>query len=350
VAQSTMQREMDQQPDVIRGLLDRGEHDVEMIQALQPNKPVGVVVIARGSSLNAGTYLAYAIETIAGIPVSLARPSVFTRYNARPNFDGWLAIALSQSGRTPEIIDASTDIVACGAQLITVTNNSDSPLAQLGHFHYDLAAGPEHAVPATKTVSAQMVGALVIAAALGQVSDAMIQALEQLPSAITAVLNDPAPVNQLGHDWANRPGLTVLGRGFGFAAAHEIALKVREVAGILGEAWSVTAFKHGPVAGLSPQVPVLITSMTPSLDADTTDVIAQLSARGNPIAVCAPNSSAEVGISQIVLYSSSLRFADELITPILAVIRGQQLCGAMASALGVDPDKPQGLNKVTLTH
>jgi glutamine---fructose-6-phosphate transaminase (isomerizing) len=351
LAPSTMMhREMDQQPDVIRGLLQRSAHDAQMVEAIQPTKPVGVVVIARGSSLNAGTYLAYAIETLAGIPVSLARPSVFTRYGATPNFHGWLAISLSQSGRTPEIVDASETIVACGAKLITVTNDPDSPLAQLSQFHYNLAAGPEQAVPATKTVSAQMVSALIIAAALGNVSLSMTQALEQLPSAINTVLGDPAPVDRLGHEWAHRPGLTVLGRGFGFAAAHEIALKVREVAGILGEAWSVTAFKHGPIAGLSSEVPVLITSMTPTLDSDTTDVVAQLTARGNPIAVCAPNSSAEIGISQIVVDSESLEFADELITPILAVVRGQQLCGAMASALGVDPDKPQGLNKVTLTH
>jgi glutamine---fructose-6-phosphate transaminase (isomerizing) len=350
MTQSTMHTEMHEQPAVIRGLLQRSTIDVAHIQALVPTSPIGVVVIARGSSLNAGTYMAYAIETIASIPVSLARPSVFTRYGAKPNFAGWLAIAVSQSGRTPEIVSASESVVAQGATLITMTNDPTSPLAQLGQFHYDLAAGHEQAVPATKTVSAQLIGALIIATTLGGCTEPTHSALQQLPDAITQVLADPTPVDTLGHAWAHRSGLTVLGRGFGFAAAHEIALKVREVAGILGEAWSVTAFKHGPIAGLSSEVPVLITSMTPLVDTDTADVIAQLTARGNPLAVCAPVSGADIALPTINGSWPAVPFAAELITPILAVVRGQQLCGAMAAALGLDPDTPRGLNKITLTN
>jgi glutamine---fructose-6-phosphate transaminase (isomerizing) len=339
---STMRTEMDQQPSVIRALIGKSESDASRIRSTVPSPPVGVVVIARGSSLNAGTYLAYAIEVIAGIPVSLARPSVFTRYGAKPNFTGWVAIALSQSGNTPEIASAAQAVVDCGATLITVTNDSTSRLALLGSLHLDLGAGEERAVPATKTVSAQMVCALIVAASLGELNLPLIRALDQLPAAVESMLEDRRGIESLAV-WAYFPGLTVLGRGFGFAAAHEIALKVREVAGILGEAWSVTAFKHGPIAGVGANVPLLICSMTSALDEDTADVIAQLTARGNPIARCMPDTSVELPLPLL-----SGEFA-ELMTPILAVIRGQQLSEAMALEIDHDPDHPIGLRKVTLT-
>jgi glutamine---fructose-6-phosphate transaminase (isomerizing) len=339
---STMRFEMEQQPQVIRALIDRSKSDSERIRALVSEPPVGVVIIARGSSLNAGTYMAYAIEVISGIPVSLARPSVFTRYRAKPNYEGWVAIALSQSGNTPEIASAAQAIVDCGAILIAVTNDASSPLANLGSLHMHLDAGEERAVPATKTVSAQMICALVVAASLGELNLPLIRAMDQLPLAVESVLLDRDCVESLA-GWARLPGLTVLGRGFGFAAAHEIALKVREVAGNLGEAWSVTAFKHGPIAGVAPNLPVLVTGMTSTLDADTTDVIVQLTARGNPIARCVPDARVELPLPLL-----TGEFA-ELMTPILAVIRGQQLSEAMALAIGRDPDHPIGLRKVTPT-
>ncbi len=342
---AVMTAEMAEQPTVIRSLLNRSSESCFSISQVLKDRPRGVVVIARGSSLNAGTYLAYAIETLAGIPVSLARPSVFTRYGARPNYRGWLAIAMSQSGRTPEIVSASSVIAECGATLISMTNDASSPLAELGSFHLHLGAGNERAVPATKTVTAQMVSSLIIATALVPGFLTLDVALAHLPTAIEEMLGETSKVDELGAEWSTRPGLTVLGRGFGFAAAHEIALKVREVAGVLGEAWSVTAFKHGPIAGLSREVPVLVTSMTPYLDTDTADVLEQLRARGNPIALCSPGPE-----HAMALPIADVGVHSELLTPILAVVRGQQLCRAMAFALGLDPDSPRGLSKVTLTN
>jgi glutamine---fructose-6-phosphate transaminase (isomerizing) len=341
---SVMQLEMAEQPLVASAVIAKSAYYADRIAALLGGRrPVGVVIIARGSSLNAGTYLAYAIETMAEIPVSLARPSVFTRYEARPNFEGWLAIALSQSGQTPEIVSASQAIVECGAALITVTNDVTSPLAALGHVHMDLAATQEQAVPATKTVTAQMICALIISSALpnGDSLD-LIRELETLPSAIEWILVNNETATALGRKWAKHPGLTVLGRGFGFAAAHEIALKVREVAGVFGEAWSATAFKHGPIAGLTSNVPVLITSMTANLDIDSSDIARALAARGNPLAICSPDPQADLPLPPLTSHG-------ELLSPILAVIRGQQLCAAMALAIGRNPDAPTGLNKVTFT-
>ncbi len=348
-ASSIMQSEMAEQPKVIRTLLDRREHDRLAIRSTMNAAPIGVLIIARGSSLNTGTYLAYLIEVIAGVPVSLARPSVFTRYGARPNYSGWVAIAISQSGRTPEIVSTSEMVQACGATLITLTNDESSPLAQLGSLHVCLAAGPEIAVPATKTVTAQMILALTIAIALRNPLapvdsfGGLDAELNQLPGAVQSLLEDVGPAAELAQKWKSSGRLSVLGRGFGFGAANEIALKVREVAGVFGEAWSVTAFRHGPIAGLSPEIPVLMTSMHSVIDVDTRYVIGALTAQGNQIALCAP---VDVGIDVTLPFPSGF---SEMVSPILAVVRGQQLCAQMAFVRGLNVDQPRGLSKVTLT-
>jgi glutamine---fructose-6-phosphate transaminase (isomerizing) len=350
---SVMQNEMSEQPAVIRRLINRWDSDILAISSVVASKlkaaPLGVLIIARGSSLNTGTYMAYLIEVMAGLPVSLARPSVLTRYGAKPKYSGWLAIAISQSGRTPEIVQTAEIVQACGATLITITNDEQSPLAELGSLHLGLGAGPEVAVPATKTVTAQMVTALTIATALqgpspsSYLSQSLDAELRRLPDAIDVLLADTQPTATLANRWKDCGRLSVLGRGFGFAAANEIALKVREVAAVFGEAWSVTAFRHGPIAGLLPEVPVLITSMNKRHDADTDYVIDALAARGNQIALCAPgDAGAHVAVPLPAGFSEALM-------PILAVVRGQQLCADMAKVRNLNVDQPRGLSKVTLT-
>jgi glutamine---fructose-6-phosphate transaminase (isomerizing) len=330
---SVMLSEMNEQPRVLKQLIDARSEIASRVRSIEPSKPLGIVVIARGSSLNAATYMAYGVETLAGIPVSLARPSVFTRYSARPNYTGWLAIAFSQSGQTPEIITAARAVKSCGASLITITNNAASELAQIADAHVDLECGPELAVPATKTVTAQMICALLIATAWNTPDSAFEQNLLAIPGAVLDVLGNSETAKAIAQHWTNCTMLTVLGRGYGFASAHETALKIREVAGIFAEAWSVTAFRHGPIAGLPSNTPVLITSMTTDLDADTTAVVAELNGRGNPVTVSGPNHH-DLG---------------EVINPLIDVVRGQQLAWHFATLRGLNPDSPTGLRKVTMT-
>lgn len=337
---SVMAAEMAEQPSVFAHLLHRSSSDIAAICALQPIRPVGVVFIARGSSLNACTYAAYAVEVLAQIPVSLARPSVTNRYGARPDYRNWLAIAVSQSGRTPEIVLAAQAALDCGAKLITVTNNPSSPLARLGELHLSTHAGEERAVPATKTVTAQMFCGLTIAQALSpSFLPDLEAAIRKLPSSAAELLSDHLPPRKLAAKWSTFDALSVLSRGMGFAAAHEVALKVREVAGIFGEAWSVTAFRHGPIAGVHSGVAVLNIAMHPHDDEDTAQSLSELVARGVSIASCTPNPSSDL----------PLPTAHEFIVPFYAVLRGQQLALELALARNRNPDSPEGLNKVTLT-
>src|SRR3954463_6040084 len=158
-----MAAEMAEQPAVLRGLLERRDELQARVRALGDPAPAGVVLVARGSSDNAAIYGRYLLELALRRPVALAAPSLFTIYGARVACDGWLAIALSQSGRTPEIVDVFERVVAGGARGIAITNDEGSPLAGAAHATVALGAGEELAEPATKTFLAQLAAFALVA-------------------------------------------------------------------------------------------------------------------------------------------------------------------------------------------
>ena len=157
-----MLREMAEQPEVLARLLSRRiEVGVEA--------PAGTIIVARGSSDHAAIYGRYLLELATRRPVALAAPSLFTRYGAETDASGWLVVGVSQSGRTPEIVDVVERLRATGGHAIAITNNGDSPLAEAAETVIELGAGEENAVPATKTYTAQMAAFAVLANALGDV-------------------------------------------------------------------------------------------------------------------------------------------------------------------------------------
>ncbi len=171
---ANMRAEMAEQPQVLGRLAERFDLIAEQVRSVVEEgkgggELEGVAFLARGSSDNAALLGRYAIEQQAGLPTSLVAPSLVTVYRKRPElYRGWLLIALSQSGRTPEIVDTAARYAECGALVVAVTNDPDSALAQAARLHVDLGAGPELAVPATKTVTSQMLAVLAIAAGLAK--------------------------------------------------------------------------------------------------------------------------------------------------------------------------------------
>src|SRR6478672_6532670 len=180
-----MRREMGEQPEVLSRLLSR---PVEIEAA----DVAGVVIVARGSSDHAAVYGRYLLELATHRPVALAAPSLYTRYGARTNASGWLVVGVSQSGKTPEIVDVVERLRAGGGQAIAITNDADSPLAATSEVVIELGAGEERAVPATKTFTAQMAAFAVLAASLGDVPWADGD-LALVPESVAAVLADPEP-------------------------------------------------------------------------------------------------------------------------------------------------------------
>ena len=335
-----MAAEMAEQPRVLAALLDRRDEIHARVRPLADPAPAGVVLVARGSSDNAAIYGRYLLELAVGRPVALAAPSLFTLYDAQVDCRGWLVIGLSQSGRTPEIVDVFERYRAAGARGIAITNDGASPLAAAADALVELGAGEERAVPATKTFLTQLAAFALIAEALGPVRWQPGD-LTTLPGHVASGLADPEPARRAAARLDGADGLIAVGRGFAFAVALEAALKLKETCLLLAEGLSSADFRHGPIAVIQRAFPVLALSAAGAAAADMAELEEVLRGHAGPLLRLAPDAHADLPLPGGL---------PEALAPIVAVVRAQQLAREVALARGLDPDAPPGLSKVTATH
>jgi glutamine---fructose-6-phosphate transaminase (isomerizing) len=333
-----MAAEMAEQPARLAELIGRRRTVMGDVAPLFARPIAGTVIVARGSSDHAATTGRYLLEMATRRPVASASPSVHTLYGTDVDFDGYVVIAVSQSGRTPEIASVLERASSQGARTIAITNDESSPLAEVADAVIALGAGAERAVPATKTVTAEMVAFALLAGAIG--SDVGDTAWDALPSQVAHVLDDDAPMAELGFWLADAVRLAAVARGPLFGAAAETALKLQETSGLLATAFSAADLRHGPIALASTGIRALALAHPGPAAADVLDLARELSARGADVQLIGPVPGAACGWDES---------APETLAPVLAVVRGQQLALHLARVLGLDPDRPKGLSKVTVT-
>jgi glucosamine--fructose-6-phosphate aminotransferase (isomerizing) len=330
-----MQAEMAEQPDRLAALIGRCEEVAALVSA----PAAGTSIVARGSSDHAGVYGRYLIELASGRPAGLAAPSLHTLYHARVDYSGYLAVAVSQSGKTPEIVTALEDMQASGAAGLAVTNDGASPLARAASATLALDAGEERAVPATKTVTATLAAFALVAAALGTAPFSGEQ-LQRVPEWVAEVLDDPEPAQRVAAGLDSVTRLLTVGRGLLYGAALEAALKLKETTMISAEGFSAADLRHGPIAIVENGLPALALMAHGPAYADMADLVADLRGRGADVYVAGPDEGADLPLPPDV---------PEALAPIVAVVRAQQVALALARRRGLDPDKPAGLSKVTAT-
>ena len=335
-----MTAEMAEQPVVLERLLRRGAAIRGAVGALLPEHLCGTVLLARGSSDTAALYGRYLFEMASGRPVALASPSLHTLYGIGADHRGYLAIGVSQSGRTPEVVSVLERMRATGARTVAIVNASASPLSDVADVVIDLSAGGELAVPATKTFTATVVALALVASAMGPVPWTEGD-LIALPRHIAEVLDDGDHAETVARrlDGADR-ALTVA-RGPLLAAASETALKIRETSAIFAEAMSAADLRHGPIAAVTADVPVLAFSAPGPAADDVTELCFMLRARGAMVSVISPEPGADLSLPAAL---------PEALQPVAAAVRGQQIALYAALARDLDPDAPAGLTKVTLTR
>lgn len=339
-----MAAEMAEQPRVLRALAARrAELADEVRRAVGPDAPVGIVLVARGSSDNAAVFGRYVLELATRRPVALAAPSLVTRYGVEGRLDGWLAVGVSQSGKTPEIVTVLERYGAAGATTVAITNDRDSPLAGVAGATIDTAAGAERAVPATKTVTSQFAAFAVLAEALAADPGTLpweAATWDALPGAVEALLADDAPAAHAATAVADdTTGLVVIARGLLLGAALESALKVKETTGILAEGASAADFLHGPIAVVRRSLPVLTLSAGGPGAADVAEFADAARARDGRVLSIAPDGDLPIDAA-----------LGDALSSISAIVRAQQLARAVSIRRGIDPDAPFGLSKVTETH
>ena len=333
-----MRSEMAEQPDVLARFAHRFEDHVAGVRALVPEPLAGVTFVARGSSDHAAVYGRYLTELASRRPAALAAPSLQTLYAADVDYDGWLVVALSQSGATPEIQTVMRGLRSAGARTIAIVNDDRSPLAQAAELVIALEAGAERAVPATKTVTSELLAVAAVASALGDVPFDRA-ALDALPGQVAEVIASPQHAQSLAARWADAQRTFVAARGLLLAAALETALKIKETTGVLAEGVSAADLRHGPIAATGPGAPLLAIDGGGPASEDLREVMRLASGRGADVALCAP------GEADLPLPAAT----PEALAVVTATVRGQQLALALSEARGLDPDAPAGLSKVTAT-
>ena len=328
---SLMAAEISEQPDVLARLLTHGADAARHARnAIESYRPRFVIFAARGTSDHAALYGKYLVEVQLALPAGLASPSSVTVYASRPDMRGVLFVAVSQSGESPDLVESLHVARHCGALTVAVTNNAESPLAHAADRHVDVLAGPERAVAATKTYTAQL---LALHLLLGS-DDAT-----SLPDAAARTLDNAAVPHAAAQRFRDTDRLVTTARGFSYATAREAALKLMETSYLAAQAFSGADLLHGPMAMLGPDVPVIAmtspgrgsTALAPVLDrlaAASVDVLRVGPADGLPVAT--------EGVPESLL-------------PILEILPLQQLAWRLALDRGGDPDRPRGLSKVTET-
>jgi glucosamine--fructose-6-phosphate aminotransferase (isomerizing) len=338
---SLMARETAEAPAAVRRMIERNAEACRALGArLRQAPPRFVVTCARGSSDSAATYAKYLIELRLGVVVASVGPSVSSIYRARLDMRDALFLAISQSGRSPDVLALATMARADGALTVAIVNDEASPLAAACEVVLPLHAGLERSVAATKSYLASLAATLQLVTEWSTdrvLGDAVARLPETLASA--AALDWRKAVAPLS---AAR-NLYVVGRGVGFAAAQEAALKLKETSGLHAEALSAAELIHGPMALAGADFPVLFIGQDDESLVTLKETAAALSNRGVPVMIAAPGKGG-VGMSLPVVTG-----LHPFLQPIATVQSFYRLADAVARARGHDPDHPSHLRKVTET-
>jgi glucosamine--fructose-6-phosphate aminotransferase (isomerizing) len=307
--------------------------------ALRARSPNVVITCARGSSDHAATFAKYAIETRVGVPVASAAPSVASVYGSRLRAKDALCIAISQSGRSPDLLATVSALKAAGAWVLALVNDVGSPLSQLADELFGLAAGPERSIAATKSFIASLSAITRLVAEWTENGD-LRDELPQLPPLLREAWD--LDWSALTQDVAGASDLYVLGRGLGLAVAQEAALKLKETSQLHAEAFSTAELHHGPMALVRRGFSALIFSQSDETGAEVEETAAALGNRGARVFLAGGQATRAMSLP-------SLR-ASPLLQPILQIQSFYRAANALAIARGLDPDRPPHLAKVTETR
>jgi glucosamine--fructose-6-phosphate aminotransferase (isomerizing) len=344
---SHLEQELRQQPEALARLIGKQRGYAEQVRELFLREDVQYILIAsRGSSSNAARYAQYLLGRAYRVPVAFATPSLFTLYEQPPRLDGALVIGISQSGKSPDVVEVVSEARRQGRPTIALTNTPSSPLGLAADGVLKLEAGKEQAVAATKTY-VNSLGAVALLFATSTADAQALGELERLPEQLAAQLDlswqHLEEIDRLGAV----DGGTVIARGINYCTAFEIALKIRELSGLLFESWSAADLMHGPVAAIGQGWPVLAVAPSgPALGA-MAEAVDAVAARGARTVVISDDAGlraqGEIGLPLVP-------GVPEWLSPLVAVVPGQLAAMRLAQLRGIDLDEPLGLSKVTLTR
>ncbi|MFQ5611333.1 MAG: SIS domain-containing protein [Anaerolineae bacterium] len=346
VGQSHLFREIHEQPQVLNRLLEAESETIQALAAAIRERQVAhVVIAARGSSDNAGRYAQYLLGAVNGLSVALATPSLFSIYRQPPRLEGALVVGISQSGKSPDVVAVLAEARRQGALTAAFTNSPKSDLAAQAGFVINLRAGRERSIAATKTYTAELVAIALLSASLAGEAG-MLSILRRLPDIVALTLSMEGDVARGVQRYRYMQHCAVIGRGYNYATAFEIALKLKELTYTIAEPYSSADFLHGPLALIEHGFPVVVVAPSGAILPEIQDFMRTLQEREAEL-VAISDDAGTLALARLPL--ALPQTVPEWLSPVTAVIPGQLFALHLTRIRDYDPDHPRGLRKVTET-
>lgn len=343
----TLHDEIAEQPDVAARFLAAQAAPIEAIVAAMRARPVRQVVIAaRGTSDHAALYAQYVLGIRHRLSVALGTPSIVSLYGVAPDLADTLVIGISQSGASPDIVAVLAAARAQGAPTVAITNEPHSALGEAAERTIDLGAGPELAIAATKTYTAELLAIALLSATLtGDPAD--VAALAAIPETMANALEVEPEIERICAEQARTTRALVIARGYEYATAREWALKLKELSRVFADPYSSADFQHGPLTLVEPGVPVLALVRSGAPEADLVLLLRRLreDLDAELMVVSDRPEALELATWPVAMPAGT----PEWLGPIVSIVPGQLHALHLTRARGLDPERPRNLLKITRT-
>jgi glucosamine--fructose-6-phosphate aminotransferase (isomerizing) len=337
---------------VIHTLLKEESQNVEEIVHKLRGRFKHIVIAARGTSDNAARYAQYLFGAHNRITVALATPSLYTLYLTPPLLTDSLVIGISQSGQSPDIVAVLGEAHNQGQPTLAITNDLESPLAMVADHAIQLHAGKERAVAATKTYSASLAALALLSTSLGEpssneINHERLEQLKRVPVWMQETLDGLCEPLSHTERYTFIQQCTVIGRGYNYSTAFEIALKIKELTHVLAEPYSSADFRHGPIAVIHQGYPVMLIIPSGAISAHMVDMLEDLRRLNSEVILISDIPDLLV---QAQMPLPIPREVPEWLSPLVTVIPGQLFSNQLTIEKGLNPDQPEGLSKITSTY
>ena len=344
----TLHSEIFEQPERLASLLDKQRQTVlKIAEAIQSRNVQYAFLAARGTSDNAGRYANYLWGAHNRMPLALATPSLFTYYQTPPRLNNALVVGVSQSGQSPDIVSVLEEGRKQGCLTLAITNIPDSPLAKAAEFVFDIQAGPEKAVAATKTYTAELMAIAMISAALNNSNERWNELASVSKWAEQTLVLDKE-IAQMTQRYRYMSQCVALGRGFNYATAFEWALKLKELTYLIAEPYSSADFQHGPIAMVEGGFPILAVAPNGKVQETMRDMLTRLRKEKDAELVVISDDADILALAQSPIQLPPQ--IPEWLTPLVSIIPAQLFACHLTEVKGYDPEKPRSITKVTETH
>lgn len=337
------------QPSSLELFLTEAPKEVDGVaKRILKKKPNFIYMVGRGSSENVGRYAQYALGAETGLPVLLGNPSLFSKYRKPIKFGNAMVVAISQSGESPDILSVVEEAERQRCFSLAITANS-SPLSQTADATIDIRTR-DSSIPASKTYLNSLAAIAMLASKLTG-NPQREEELKGMPELLSKALEAEPQAKEAASWWCVGKAAVVLGRGYNYSTAYEIALKLKELSYILAHPYSTTEFLHGPIAVIEEGFPVLMIAADGALLSDSISLAKKIIEAGAKLLVVSNGKTKDWEMNG---KDKSCRLLDfppspEWLSPLLSIVPGQFLALHGALSLGFNPDSPRRLKKVTKT-